>query len=136
MHPRYTFSLSLSRKGFKAVFFSTQLTSAQISKRLAEAEQTELQISTAREKYRKVATRGSVMYFVVATLGDVDPMYQYSLKYFNQLFNSCIEQSETSPDLEVRLATLLRNITSSVYTNVARYITLSSLLCIGFEQFL
>ena len=98
-----------------------QLTSAQISKRLAEAEQTELQISTAREKYRKVATRGSVMYFVVATLGDVDPMYQYSLKYFNQLFNSCIEQSEPSSDLEVRLATLLRNITSSVYTNVARY---------------
>ena len=99
-----------------------QLTSGQISKRLAEAEQTELQISTAREKYRKVATRGSVMYFVVATLGDVDPMYQYSLKYFNQLFNSCIEQSEPSPDLEVRLATLLRNITSSVYTNVARWV--------------
>ncbi|CAI8029533.1 Dynein heavy chain 6, axonemal [Geodia barretti] len=99
---------------------ASKLTSAQISKRLAEAEQTELQISTAREKYRKVATRGSVMYFVVAVLGDVDPMYQYSLKYFNQLFNSCIEQSEPSPDLEVRLATLLRNITSSVYTNVAR----------------
>ena len=103
-----------------SLFSPIQLTSAQISKRLAEAEQTELQISTAREKYRKVATRGSVMYFVVAVLGDVDPMYQYSLKYFNQLFNSCIEQSEPSPDLEVRLATLLRNITSSVYTNVAR----------------
>lgn len=98
-----------------------QRTSAQISKRLAEAEQTELQISTAREKYRKVATRGSVMYFVVATLSEVDPMYQYSLKYFNQLFNSCIEQSEKSSDLDVRLSTLLKNITSFVYTNVARY---------------
>lgn len=105
----------------KQFLFPKQLTSAQISKRLAEAEQTELQITTAREKYRKVATRGSVMYFVVATLGDVDPMYQYSLKYFNQLFNSCIEQSEPSPDLDVRLGILLRNITSSVYTNVARY---------------
>lgn len=99
-----------------------QRTSAQISKRLAEAEQTELQISTAREKYRKVATRGSVMYFVVATLSEVDPMYQYSLKYFNQLFNSCIEQSEKSSDLDVRLSTLLKNITSFVYTNVARYV--------------
>ena len=69
------------------------------------------------------------MYFVVATLGDVDPMYQYSLKYFNQLFNSCIEQSEPSSDLDVRLATLLRNITSSVYTNVARlyYITVCNI---------
>ena len=81
-----------------------------------------MQISAAREKYRKVATRGSVMYFVVAMLGEVDPMYQYSLKYFSQLFNSCIEQSEPSSDLDIRLSTLLKNITSSVYTNVARYI--------------
>ena len=25
------------------------------------------------------------MYFVVATLAEVDPMYQFSLKYFNQV---------------------------------------------------
>ena len=60
------------------------------------------------------------MYFVVATLANIDPMYQFSLKYFNQLFNMCIENSEQSPDLETRLGILLRNTTSSVYTNVAR----------------
>lgn len=97
-----------------------QVTSGQISKRLAEAEQTELQISTAREKYRPVAARGSVMYFVVALLAEVDPMYQYSLKYFNQLFNTCIEQSETSTDLQKRLDILLKNTTITVYNNVAR----------------
>ena len=97
-----------------------QVTSAQISKRLVESEQTEAQISTAREKYRPVATRGSVMYFVVALLAEVDPMYQYSLKYFNQLFNTCIEQSETSTDLQKRLNTLLKNTTSTIYNNVAR----------------
>ncbi len=97
-----------------------QVTSGQISKRLNEAEQTELQISTARERYRRVAVRGSVMYFVVAVLADIDPMYQYSLKYFNQLFNMCIENSEKAPDLETRLDILLKNTTSSVYTNVAR----------------
>jgi len=53
-----------------------------IGQRLAEAEQTEEKISLAREKYRVVATRGSVMYFVVADMGGVDPMYQFSLKYF------------------------------------------------------
>ena len=47
----FSFTLSLSLP---------QRTSAQISKRLAEAEQTEIQISTAREKYRTVATRGTV----------------------------------------------------------------------------
>ncbi len=61
------------------------------------------------------------MYFVVATLAEVDPMYQYSLKYFNQLFNTCIELSEKASDLQVRLNILLKNTTSTVYTNVARY---------------
>eukprot|EP00731_Ephydatia_muelleri_P001617 Em0001g1617a len=99
---------------------ASKITSAQISKRLAEAEQTELQITTAREKYRPVATRGSVMYFVVATLAEVDPMYQFSLKYFNQLFNLCIKNSPPSKDLEKRLEILLKSTTSTIYTNVAR----------------
>ena len=67
-----------------------------------------------------MAARGSVMYFVVALLAEVDPMYQYSLKYFNQLFNTCIEQSETSTDLQKRLNILLKNTTITVYNNVAR----------------
>lgn len=60
-------------------------TSAIIAARLIEAESTELKISIAREKYRSVATRGSVLYFVVAQLSEIDPMYQFSLKYFNQV---------------------------------------------------
>ncbi|XP_069668946.1 dynein axonemal heavy chain 6 isoform X3 [Periplaneta americana] len=59
-------------------------TAAIIASRLVETEATEEKISIAREKYRLVATRGSVLYFVVAQLADIDPMYQYSLKYFNQ----------------------------------------------------
>lgn len=64
------------------VYFCGQVTSGVIKQRLAEAETTEEKISAAREKYRVVATRGSVMYFVVADMGGVDPMYQFSLKYF------------------------------------------------------
>lgn len=60
-------------------------TSAIIAARLIETEATEIKISTAREKYRPLAARGSILYFVVAQLGDVDPMYQFSLKYFNQV---------------------------------------------------
>ena len=61
------------------------MTSGVITTRLKEAETTEEKISAAREKYRPVATRGSVMYFVVASLAEIDPMYQYSLKYFTQV---------------------------------------------------
>lgn len=60
-------------------------TSAIIFTRLIETEATEEKISVTRDKYRSVATRGSVLYFVVADLAEIDPMYQYSLKYFNQV---------------------------------------------------
>ena len=45
----------------------------------------------APQVYRPVPTRGSILYFVVADLAILDPMYQYSLSYFTKLFNYCIE---------------------------------------------
>ena len=62
-------------------------TSAIIVTRLIESEATERKISIAREKYQSVANRGSVLYFVVANLAHIDPMYQFSLKYFSQVNN-------------------------------------------------
>jgi dynein heavy chain len=50
-----------------------------------ESEAKEERISVVREKYHALATRGSVLYFVVAQLADIDPVYQYSLKYFTQV---------------------------------------------------
>lgn len=66
-------------------FLIFQETSEIINARLEETEATEIRISAAREKYRTVATRGAVLYFAVAQLADIDPMYQFSLKYFNQV---------------------------------------------------
>ncbi|CAK9798189.1 Dynein axonemal heavy chain 6 [Anthophora quadrimaculata] len=95
-------------------------TSAIIATRLVESEATEEKISVAREKYRSVANRGSVLYFVVANLANIDPMYQFSLKYFSQVFNAVIETTEKEDNLQQRLRTLLNEITLAIYTNVAR----------------
>ena len=91
-----------------------------IKQRLADAEVTEEKINTARMKYIPVAARGSVMYFVVADMGEVDPMYQFSLKYFKQLFNTTIDNSEKSDDLKKRLKICLDETTIAIYNNVAR----------------
>lgn len=81
---RYNFLLSCSCHS-PVLFISHQVTSEAIKHRLEEAEATELMINSARERYRPVATRGSVLYFVVASLSEIDPMYQFSLKYFKQV---------------------------------------------------
>jgi len=49
-------------------------------------------INENRELYRPVARRGSVLYFVIADLALIDPMYQYSLEFFGRLFNRRLEK--------------------------------------------
>lgn len=60
-------------------------TAAIIATRLIESEATEKKITIERNRYESVANRGSVLYFVIANLTDIDSMYQFSLKYFNQV---------------------------------------------------
>ncbi|XP_066123630.1 dynein axonemal heavy chain 6 [Saccopteryx bilineata] len=98
----------------------SKITSGAIKSRLKEAESTELMINVAREKYRPIATQGSVMYFVIASLSEIDPMYQYSLKYFKQLFNTTIETSVKADDLQQRMDILLEQTLLTAYVNVSR----------------
>merc|ERR1711871_1853084 len=98
----------------------SKMTSTMIMERVAEAEKTNEDINSARENYRVVATRGSLIYFVVADLGLIDPMYQYSLQYFQKLYARCVEASEKNDDLETRLGILVTYITEFMYTMVCR----------------
>lgn len=95
-------------------------TSTTINAKVAEAEKTSLIINENRENYRGVARRGSVLYFVIADLGLIDPMYQYSLDFFAKLFNRRLDKSTKSKVLEERLAILLEDITDAYYTNICR----------------
>ena len=71
-------------------------TSVAINERMKEAETTAQMINENRENYRSVARRGSVLYFVIADLSLIDPMYQYSLEFFGRLFNRRLEKSKKS----------------------------------------
>lgn len=87
---------------------------------MVEAEQTAKLINENRENYRMVARRGSVLYFVIADLALIDPMYQYSLEFFSKLFNRRLDKSEKSENLEKRLSILLNDITESFFINICR----------------
>jgi dynein heavy chain, axonemal len=98
----------------------SKLTATAISDRVAEAEITEQEINEARGRYLPVATRGSIIYFVIADLASIDPMYQYSLAYYSFLFNKCITDAEKSPNLETRLENIINYTTLVIYQNICR----------------
>lgn len=51
-------------------------------------------ISELREGYREVAVRASVLFFVLADIARIDPMYQYSLQFFVKLVQGVVRSSE------------------------------------------
>jgi dynein heavy chain len=98
----------------------SKLTSIAIGERVAEAEVTEAQINEARAKYIPAATRGSILYFVIADLAMIDPMYQYSLAYYKMIFNRCLADSEKNTDLEIRMKSIIDYSTLTIYRNICR----------------
>ncbi|KAI5075577.1 hypothetical protein GOP47_0009653 [Adiantum capillus-veneris] len=114
---------------------NSKLTSSVIQGRVKQAEITEKEITAAREQYRVVANRGSILYFVISDLALIDTMYQYSLTFFCQLFNHCIDVSEKTDELDARLTILINFITEFLYLNVSRglfeehKLTFSLLIC-------
>lgn len=99
---------------------TSKIKSQEITKKVEEAEVTEVKIDESRNMYRPVAFRGAVLYFCIADLGTVDPMYQYSLQWFRNLFIQSIRMSDPSDDINVRLESLNEFFTYYLYTNICR----------------
>jgi len=94
--------------------------SKEINERVEVSKQTELQIDAARESYRPVAYRASILFFCITDLSVIDPMYQYSLQWFINLFTLGVENAPASNELPVRLENLNNYFTYSLYENICR----------------
>ena len=98
----------------------SKITSEEINVKISEGAVIEKEIVVQSELYRPVAKRASLLYFVIADLGDVDPMYQYSLPWFTQLFVRGIGSAAPAPTLDQRIVNLNDYFTFSVYNNICR----------------
>ena len=98
----------------------SKVTSNEITAKVEEAEKTEKEIDATRELYRPVAIRASLLFFGISDLALVDPMYQYSLAWFIELFVRSIGAADKSDNVEERGNILNAHFTYSLYNMICR----------------
>ncbi|GAB5364245.1 hypothetical protein AAMO2058_000953100 [Amorphochlora amoebiformis] len=69
-------------------------TSEHVKNQIKETEETSKKINESRNQYRLAAVRASVLFFVLNDLAKIDPMYEFSLQWYNDLFKASIDDSK------------------------------------------
>ena len=81
---------------------SSKTLANEISEKQAVAEATEVKIDEARLGYKPIAIHSSLLFFSITDLANIEPMYQYSLGWFVNLFVNSIDNAEKSDNLQAR----------------------------------
>lgn len=98
----------------------TKTTAEEVNEKLKVAEVTEKKIIKAREEFRAVAARGSILYFLIVEMSNVNIMYQNSLKQFLTIFDNSITKSTKSNITEERINIILKYLTHEVWAFTSR----------------
>ena len=102
------------------VLSSSKELSNNIQAKQVKAEETERIIDKMRLQYKPVATHSSVLFFTITDLANIEPMYQYSLTWYINLFVMGIDSAEKAELLEERINNLKTYFTYSLYANICR----------------
>eukprot|EP00798_Chlamydomonas_sp_ICE-L_P021926 gene21926-28972_t len=99
---------------------SSKTTWEEVNVSLKIAEETGVKIEAASQLYRPCSVRASILYFVLNDLSQVDPMYQFSLDAYNDLFLMSIRNSPKTDNLTERIKNLNDYHTYAVYKYTSR----------------
>ena len=98
----------------------SKTTSDEVTESLKVAEETGIAITEASSMYRPCSVRAAILYFVLYDLADIDPMYQFSLDAYVDLFLLSIAKSPKSDNLPERIQHLNDFHTYAVYKYTSR----------------
>jgi len=67
-------------------FYLSQILSEEIQAKQVAAAATEREIDETRNLYTPVSSHSATLFFCISELANIDPMYQYSLVWFINLY--------------------------------------------------
>ena len=103
-----------------AALRESSIKSDEIKVKQKAARETEHEIDEVRQGYQPVAFSTQVLFFCISELNAIEPTYQYSLKWFVNLFVKSIQTSEKNSDLTQRMTNLDEHFMLSLYRNICR----------------
>ena len=102
------------------VLENTKKTSLEVNDKLVIAADTNKKITHARDEYRGIAIRGSILYFLMSDFANVCNMYQTSLKQFLMLFDESMTKAKADVINTKRIDNILEYLTLRLFTYSTR----------------
>ena len=93
----------------------TKVKAVYIKEQLEENEMTKDEIQSARKQYYPVALRGSILFFSMSGLSNINKMYETSLASFLVVLQSALDNAKRDAVLENRLVNMIDQMTKEVY---------------------
>uniref|UniRef100_A0A7S2K9S5 AAA+ ATPase domain-containing protein n=1 Tax=Leptocylindrus danicus TaxID=163516 RepID=A0A7S2K9S5_9STRA len=93
----------------------TKAKATEIQMKILECEETKSMINAARNEYKPVAKRGSILYFASSGLSQINAMYEISLDSFSTQFMNSLGKARHDENMKNRLKNLIASCTKCIY---------------------
>ena len=95
-------------------------TAKEVQEKLKNAGEAEVRIRSACEEYRPVATRGSIIYFLIAEMTGINVMYQTSLMQFVAVFQKSMIDAKEDRVPKKRIDNIIEQMSWASYLYIGR----------------
>mmetsp|Transcript_28833 Transcript_28833/g.26127 ORF Transcript_28833/g.26127 Transcript_28833/m.26127 type:complete len:404 (-) Transcript_28833:1211-2422(-) len=108
----------LDDEGLIEALKKSKFEAQEAANKLTELKRDQEKFAVIRNFYSKVAKRVSALFFVVADMANIEPVYQYSLDWYVGLYLEAIKLS--TPGKEKRCENIINKFQEILYDNVCR----------------
>ncbi|WBY55407.1 dynein heavy chain [Plasmodium yoelii yoelii] len=102
------------------VLNNTKALSKELEIKLKDSNEKKKEINEKREQYRSVALRGSILYFCIVDITNVNYIYNTSLHQFLEQFDLSIQKAEKCQHIKKRVESILSTLTNLIISYMER----------------